>query len=172
MASLPTKDETAALTDEDIPSLEAWCRTVRAILRNYNLTLNFVAIANYQWEPDRPGHTGQSLGALRNQISLSTAQTNIVSSHIGRILTPTLDRQLVKKRTVTLESGEKEETYEYKNIVNDPEMLALNREQLCNEAIYKRQLVVSTMEQMIQCMDDYQESPRLYCFIMWMHVFK
>ena len=158
LASLPTKDETAALTDEDIPSLEKWCRTVRAILRNYNLTLNFVAIANYQWEPDRPGHTGQSLGALRNQISLSTAQTNIVSSHIGRILTPTLDRQLVKKRTVTLESGEKEETYEYKNIVNDPEMLALNREQLCNEAIYKRQLIVSTMEQMIQCMDDYQKA--------------
>ena len=64
----------------------------------------------------------------------------------------------MKKRTVTLESGEKEETYEYKNIVNDPEMLALNREQLCNEAIYKRQLVVSTMEQMIQCMDDYQKA--------------
>ena len=34
----------------------------------------------------RPGHTGQSLGALRNQISLSTAQTNIVNNHIGRVL--------------------------------------------------------------------------------------
>jgi len=103
----------------------------------------------------RPGHTGQSLGALRNQISLSTAQTNIVNSHIGRVLTPTLDRQVVKKKTKTFANGDKEESYEYENIVNDPELLALNRLQLCDEAIYKRQLLVSTMEQMIQCMDDY-----------------
>ena len=140
------------------PKLENWCHIVRKILRNYNLTLNFVAIANYQWEPDRPGHTGQSLGALRNQISLSTAQTNIVSTHIGRVLTPTLDRQVMAKRIKTLDNGDKEETYTYTNIVNDPEMLALNREQLCNESIYKRQLMISTMEQMIQCMDDYQKA--------------
>lgn len=155
---LPSKDETAALTVEDLPGLEGWCRTVREVLRGYNLTLNFVAIANYQWEPDRPGHTGQSLGALRNQISLSTAQTNIVSNHIGRVLTPTLDRQLMKKRTVQLENGDKEEVYVYKNVVNDPEMLELNRRQLCDEAVYKRQLIVSTMEQMCQCMDDYQKA--------------
>lgn len=158
LARLPGKEETAALTPDDLPALESWCRTVRGILRNYNLTLNFVAIANYQWEPDRPGHTGQSLGALRNQISLSTAQTNIVSNHIGRVLTPTLDRQLMKKRTVQLDNDDKEEIYEYKNVVNDPEMLQLNREQLCSEAIYKRQLLVSTMEQMCQCMDDYQKA--------------
>jgi hypothetical protein len=155
LARLPSKDETSALTISDLPAMENWCRTVRAILRNYNLTLNFVAVANYQWEPDRPGHTGQSLGALRNQISLSTAQTNIVSSHIGRVLTPTLDRQLMKKRIVPLENGEREEIYVYENVVNDPEMLQLNREQLCEEAMYKRQLVVSTMEQMCLCMDDY-----------------
>ena len=158
LARLPSKDETAALTVDDIPAMESWCRTVRSILRNYNLTLNFVAIANYQWEPDRPGHTGQSLGALRNQISLSTAQTNIVSGHIGRVLTPTLERQLMKKQTIQKENGDKEEIYEYKNVVNDPEMLQLNREQLCSEAIYKRQLLVSTMEQMCQCMDDYQKA--------------
>mmetsp|Transcript_18881 Transcript_18881/g.34023 ORF Transcript_18881/g.34023 Transcript_18881/m.34023 type:complete len:226 (+) Transcript_18881:175-852(+) len=158
LSRLPGKDATAALAADEIPAMENWCHTVRGILRNYNLTLNFVAIANYQWEPDRPGHTGQSLGALRNQISLSTAQTNIVSNHIGRVLTPTLDRQLMKKRTVELENGEKEESYVYKNVVNDPEMLQLNREQLCNEAIYKRQLLVSTMEQMCQCMDDYQKA--------------
>jgi hypothetical protein len=158
MARLPSKDETAALTLADLPAMENWCRVVRAILRNYNLTLNFVAIANYQWEPDRPGHTGQSLGALRNQISLSTAQTNIVSSHIGRVLTPTLDRQLMKKRIIPLENGEREEIYVYENVVNDPEMLQLNREQLCEEAMYKRQLMVSTMEQMCQCIDDYQKA--------------
>lgn len=158
LARLPSKDETAALTVDDLPAMETWCRTVRSILRNYNLTLNFVAIVNYQWEPDRPGHTGQSLGALRNQISLSTAQSNIISSHIGRVLTPTLDRQLMKKRTVQLENGDKEEIYVYQNVVNDPEMLNLNREQFCDEAIYKRQLLVSTMEQMCQCMDDYQKA--------------
>lgn len=158
LARLPSKDETAALTVEDIPAMETWCRTVRAILRNYNLTLNFVAISNYQWEPDRPGHTGQSLAALRNQISLSTAQTNIVSSHISKILTPALDRQLMKKRTIERGDGEKEETYVYENVVNDPEMLQLNRDQLCDEAMYKRQLMVSTMEQMCQCIDDYQKA--------------
>lgn len=157
LSRLPSKEATAALTVDDLPTMESWCRTIRGILRNYNLTLNFVAIANYQWEPDRPGHTGQSLGALRNQISLSTAQTNIVSNHIGRVLTPTLDRQLMKKRTVNV-GEDKEETYEYKNVVNDPEMLQLNREQLCDEGIYKRQLLVSTMEQMLQCMDDYQKA--------------
>ena len=159
MARLPSKDETSALTLSDLPAMDNWCRTVRAVLRNYNLTLNFVAIANYQWEPDRPGHTGQSLGALRNQISLSTAQTNLVSSHIGRVLTPTLDRQLTKKRIVPLgENGEREEVYEYENVVNDQEMLQLNREQLCEEAMYKRQLVVSTMEQMCRCIDDYRKA--------------
>jgi hypothetical protein len=107
---------------------------------------------------DRPGHTGQSLGALRNQISLSTAQANIVSSHIGKVLTPTLDRQLMKKRIVPLENGEREEVYVYENVVNDPEMLQLNREQLCEEAMYKRQLMVSTMEQMCLCMEDYQKA--------------
>lgn len=158
LARLPSKEATAALAADDVPALERWCRTVRQLLRHYNLTLNFVAIANYQWEPDRPGHTGQSLGALSKQISLSTAQTNIVSSHVNRVLTPTLERQLTKKRTVQLENGDKEEVYVYENLVNDPEMLQLNREQLCAEAVYKRQLLVSAMEQMCQCMDDYQKA--------------
>jgi len=158
LTRLPNEDETATLTVDDVPALEQWSRTVREILRQYNLTLNFVAIANYQWEPDRPGHTGQSLGALSKQISLSTAQANIVSSHINRVLTPTLERQLTKKRIVQLDSGEKEEIYVYENMVNDPEMLQLNREQLCSEAMYKRQLLVSAMEQMCQCMDDYQKA--------------
>ena len=52
---IPSKEETAALTVDDIPAMERWCRTVRKITRDYNLSLNFVAIANYQWEPDRPG---------------------------------------------------------------------------------------------------------------------
>lgn len=155
LSRLPSKEETTALTVEDLPAMERWCRTVRTILRNYNLGLNFVAIATYQWEPDRPGHTGQSLGALRGQITLSTAQTNILSSHISRVLTPAFDPQLIKRKTVTLENGDKEETFEYENVIHDTEMLQLNREQLCDEAIYKRQLVVSAMEQMCQCMDDY-----------------
>lgn len=104
------------------------------------------------------GHTGQSLGALRNQIQLSTAQTNIVSNHIARVLTPSLDTRLLKKTLVEKPTGEKEETYEYTAVINDPEMLQLNREQLCEEAIYKRQLVVSTMNQMVLCMDDYQKA--------------
>lgn len=52
----------------------------------------------------------------------------------------------------------REETYEYKQVVNDPEMLQLNREQIVDEAIYKRQLVVSVMEQMCQCIDDYKKA--------------
>jgi hypothetical protein len=52
---IPSKEETAALTLDDIPAMERWCKTVRKITRDYNLSLNFVAIANYQWEPDRPG---------------------------------------------------------------------------------------------------------------------
>ncbi|KAL7458611.1 hypothetical protein ACHAWC_010201, partial [Mediolabrus comicus] len=155
---IPSKEETAALTVDDIPAMERWCRTVRKITRDYNLSLNFVAIANYQWEPDRPGHTGQSLGALRNQIQLSTAQTNIVGNHIARVLTPSLDTRLHKKIIVEKTNGEREETYEYRAVINDPEMLQLNREQLAEEAVYKRQLVVSTMNQMVQCMDDYQKA--------------
>ena len=86
---------------------------------------------------------------------MSTAQTNILSSHVGRILTPAFDPQLVARRTVTKENGDKEETFEYKNELHDPEMLQLNREQLVDEAIYKRQMVVSAMELMVRCMDDY-----------------
>lgn len=52
---IPSKEATAALTLDDIPAMERWCKTVRKITRDYNLSLNFVAIANYQWEPDRPG---------------------------------------------------------------------------------------------------------------------
>ena len=121
-----------------------------------SLTLN--PNLNISREPDRPGHTGQSLGALRNQISLSTAQTGIVSSHIGKILTPGIEKQIVKKRIVQLEDGAKEETFEYENVVFDQELLQLNRTQLCDEAIYKRQLVVSAMELMCTCMDDYQKA--------------
>ena len=112
----------------------------------------------FQWEPDRPGHTGQSLGALRNQISLSTAQTNIVSSHIGKILTPGIERQIKKKRVTELENGGKEEEFEYENVIFDPDLLQLNREQLVDEGVYKRQLVVSSLEQMLQCIDDYQKA--------------
>jgi len=158
LSRIPGKDETAALTCDDLPAMERWCKTLRAIIRNYNLTLNFVAISNYQWEPDRPGHTGQSLGALRNQITLSNAQTNIISSHVGKVLMPILDRELVKKRVVELENGRKEETYEYTKVVSEPEMLQLIREQLCEEAIYKRQLVISAMEQMCQCITDYEKA--------------
>jgi len=49
VARIPSKDETAALTVEDLPAMENWCRTVRKILRQYTLCLNFVPIANYQW---------------------------------------------------------------------------------------------------------------------------
>lgn len=56
---LPTKAETSALSASNPQELEGWCRRVRSILRNYNLVLNFLSVATYQWEPDRPGHTGQ-----------------------------------------------------------------------------------------------------------------
>lgn len=158
LSRMPSKEETAALSIDDIPALEAWCRTVRTVSRHYTIALNFVSIANYQWEPDRPGHTGQSLGALRNQISLSTAQTGIVSTHISKILTPGIERTLAKKRIVKLENGDTEETHIYENVIFDEELLKLNREQLCDEAIYKRQLMVSAMEQMLTCMDDYQKA--------------
>ena len=98
------------------------------------------------------------MGALRNQIQLSTAQTYIVGNHIARVLTPSLDTRLHKKTIVEKTNGEREETYEYRAVINDPEMLQLNREQLAEEAVYKRQLVVSTMNQMVQCMDDYQKA--------------
>ncbi len=55
IARIPSKEETAKLSLDDIPAMERWCKTVRKITRDYNLSLNFVAIANYQWEPDRPG---------------------------------------------------------------------------------------------------------------------
>ncbi len=55
IARIPSKEETAQLSLDDIPAMERWCKTVRKITRDYNLSLNFVAIANYQWEPDRPG---------------------------------------------------------------------------------------------------------------------
>ena len=61
----------------------------------------------------------------------------------------------MKKRTVQLKNDNKEDVYIYENVVNDPELLALNCEQFCEEAIYKRNLLVSTMEQIFQCMDDY-----------------
>ena len=52
----------------------------------------------------------------------------------------------------------REETYCYEQVVNDPEMLQLNREQMVDEAVYKRQLVVSVMEQMCQCIEDYRKA--------------
>ena len=66
--------------------------------------------------------------------------------------------RLAKKTVIEKPNGEREEKYEYAAVINDPEMLQLNREQLCDEAIYKRQLVVSTMNQMVLCMDDYQKA--------------
>jgi hypothetical protein len=96
-----------------------------------------------------------------------TARVNILQNDISRVLTPSLTRQLVKKRVVIHKEpqtdGEKfeevrEETYCYEQVVNDPEMLQLNREQMVDEAIYKRQLVVSVMEQMCQCIDDYTKA--------------
>jgi hypothetical protein len=59
LSRLPTKDETESLDANRVPELEAWCRRVRGVLRQYNLVLNFLSVATYQWEPDRPGHTGQ-----------------------------------------------------------------------------------------------------------------
>ena len=99
-----------------------------------------------------------------------TARVNILQTDISRVLTPSLTRQLVKKRMVIHKSPNnnedanediqevREETYEYKQVINDPEMLQLNREQMVEEAIYKRQLVVSVMEQMCQCIDDYKKA--------------
>ena len=74
------------------------------------------------------------------------------------MLTPSLDTRLHKKTIVEKTNWEREETYIYRAVINDPEMLQLNREQLAEEAVYKRQLVVSTMNQMVQCMDDYQKA--------------
>ena len=103
-----------------------------------------------------------------------TARVNILQNDISRVLTPALTRQLIKKRLVVhktkpaqdstamaseeVEELIKEEFYEYEQVINDPEMLQLNREQMCDEAVYKRQLVVSVMEQMCQCIDDYMKA--------------
>lgn len=118
----------------------------------------------------------QSLAALNNQMQSGTARINILQNDISRVLTPALTRQLTKKRlvvhkckpspqdTTSMNTDEdfeeiiKEEFYEYEQVVNDPEMLQLNREQMCDEAIYKRQLAVSVMEQMCQCIDDYMKA--------------
>jgi hypothetical protein len=116
----------------------------------------------------------QSLAALNNQMQSGTARVNILQNDISRVLTPALSRQLIKKRLVVhkskpqdsnmadgtedVEEITKEEFYEYEQVVNDPEMLQLNREQMCDEAVYKRQLVVSVMEQMCQCIDDYMKA--------------
>ena len=121
-------------------------------------------------------YLSQSLAALNNQMQSGTARINILQNDISRVLTPALTRQLIKKRlvvhkskpspqdTTTMNTDEdveeiiKEEFYEYEQVVNDPEMLQLNREQMCDEAIYKRQLAVSVMEQMCQCIDDYMKA--------------
>lgn len=96
-----------------------------------------------------------------------TARVNILSNDISRILTPSLTRQLVKKRIVTVKSKNedevdeetiREETYHYEQIINDSEMLQLSREQLVDEAVYKLQLVVRVMEQMCTCIDDYAKA--------------
>ena len=68
------------------------------------------------------------------------------------------DTETPKKRIVEIKEGEREEIYVYEHIVADPEMLQLSRLQLCEEAIYKRQLCVSSMEQMCLCIDDYQKA--------------
>eukprot|EP00804_Cyclotella_cryptica_P023172 CCRYP_000372-RA/>CCRYP_000372-RA protein AED:0.09 eAED:0.09 QI:0/0/0/1/0/0/2/419/211 len=160
---LPSKADTAALSPNNVESLERWCRQVRSTLRSYNLVLNFLSVATYH------------LAALNNQMQSGTARINILQNDISRVLTPALTRQLTKKRlvvhkskpspqdTTTSADGNveeiiKEEFYEYEQVVNDPEMLQLNREQMCDEAIYKRQLVVSVMEQMCQCIDDYMKA--------------
>ena len=138
--------------------------------------LTYVSYPSHHTTPLHLNSRNQSLAALKNQIQSSTARTNIVSNDISRILTPTLSRQLTKKRIIlstttttnnnnkpddsnTMDESNntetKEEIYTYEQIVSDPEVLQLNREQLCAEAIYKRQLVVSTMEQMCTCLDDY-----------------
>ena len=109
----------------------------------------------------------QSLTALNNQMQSGTARVNILSNDISRILTPSLTRQLVKKRIVTVKSKNeneveeetiREETYHYEQIINDSEMLQLSREQLVDEAVYKLQLVVRVMEQMCLCIDDYAKA--------------
>lgn len=66
---LPSKADTAALSPNNVESLEIWCREVRSTLRSYNLVLNFLSVATYQWEPDRPGHTGQVRSCVLNFVS-------------------------------------------------------------------------------------------------------
>lgn len=77
---IPSKEETARLSVDDIPALERWCKTVRKITRDYNLSLNFVAIANYQWEPDRPGKLSHKTRGERRLLCALMSLTTIANS--------------------------------------------------------------------------------------------
>lgn len=158
MKNIPTRQATAQLSPTETKTLESWCKQVRTTIRQFNLVLNFIRPATYQWAPDRSGHTNQSLSTLNNEISLAgSTLSSIISSDINRVLTPTLDKQLKQAQKVEKDNV-KTETYTYVHVIDDVEMLQLHREQLCVEALDKRELLCVTMQKIHKCLSDFIKS--------------
>ena len=143
----------------DIPAMEEWCRKVRYIIRNYNLVLNFITSAVYVWAPSRTGHSNQNLTALKEFKNDSSAKLDIIINHCNRILTPNISTVLRKKiKTIDKDTGTETEVYHYDDVIDDEDLLKLNREHLVQEGLPKRDLLKVTMQGMVQCITDYLQA--------------
>lgn len=151
---LPSVAATQALTMDDLTAMDEWCKTVRYIIRNFNLVLNFITGATYQWAPERTGNTNQNLAALREYKSDSTSKLDIVINHCNRILTPNISTVL-RKKVKTVDGTTETEIYHYEDVVDDQDLLTLNRQQLVEEGLEKRALVEITMANMSKCIKDF-----------------
>ncbi len=154
MERIPTEASTVQLSTDKVDDLLVWCKTIRSLIRHYNLSLHFIRTSTYQWKPDRQGHTSQSLNALLDEISVSNNVTSMISSNVNNILTPSITRETKKIIKTKVDNVETEE-YVYENKIYDPDHLKLDMELLCDEAVYKRHLLILRMKLMHRCIGDY-----------------
>jgi len=150
---VPSQQDTAALVPSNTETLEAWCRTVRKLIREFNLVLNFCHPATYQWAPDRSGHNEQNVGALRSEINYSSSAVDMLITSVNQVLTPSYDKLLEQSVKTTVENV-KTVKYTYVQVV-DEELHQLHKEQLCEEAMDKREFLVVVLERMHQAIQDY-----------------
>lgn len=150
---VPSQNDTAALTPSNTETLETWCRTVRSLIREFSLVLNFCHPATYQWAPDRSGHNEQNLGALRSEINYSSSAVAVIITDINTFLAPSRDKQLDQCVKTTVENV-KTVSYTYIYVV-DEEMHQLNIGQLCEEAMDKREYLIFVLQRMHQAISDY-----------------
>uniref|UniRef100_A0A7S2R2B4 Proteasome activator PA28 C-terminal domain-containing protein n=1 Tax=Eucampia antarctica TaxID=49252 RepID=A0A7S2R2B4_9STRA len=146
-------------SNDDI--VREWATELKTVLEEFNLLLMCVSPATYKWGSERSGAADQNLTMLSNE--LTSAQEQIASSVMPRltnVLSPMVELVVKQSKTTKQSDGTKIKVNTCSQQVADPAFIELCRTILCRNAKMLRQVVLSNLNKVSVCIEDYLKATK------------